>query len=62
MRLNYFLFALSILMVMLAFGALLFVAFDPIPPNLPMPVIRAEPDSVRKEDELVLDFGAPETQ
>jgi hypothetical protein len=40
-------------------NTLLFVAFDPIPANLPPPVIRAEPDSIRKKAELVLDFGFP---
>jgi hypothetical protein len=40
-------------------NTLLFVAFDPIPANLPPPLIRAEPDSIRKEANLVLDFVAP---
>jgi hypothetical protein len=43
-------------------NTLIFVAFDPIPSNLTPPVIRAEPDSIRKEAELVLDFGAPEAK
>ena len=42
-------------------NTLLFVAFDPIPSNLP-PAIRAEPDSMRKQAELVLDFAAPEAK
>jgi hypothetical protein len=41
-------------------NTLLFIAFDPIPLNLPPPLIRAEPDSVRKEANLVLDFVAPD--
>lgn len=41
-------------------NTLLFIAFDPVPSNLPLPVIRAEPDSIRKEADLVLDFVAPE--
>jgi hypothetical protein len=43
-------------------NTLLFVAFDPIPANLPPPLIRAEPDSIRKEADLVLDFVPPEAK
>ena len=41
-----------------AVNTLLFVVFDPIASNL-LAVIRAEPDSIRIEAELVLDFVAP---
>ena len=41
-------------------NVLLFIAFDPIPSNLPLPVIRAEPDSIRKEADLALEFVAPQ--
>lgn len=37
-----------------------FVALDPIPANLAPPVIRAEPDSIRKEAEIVLAFASRE--
>ena len=37
-------------------NTLLFVAFDPVPKNLQLPVIRAEQDSIRKEIPLVLSF------
>lgn len=43
-------------------NTLLLVAFDPVPLNLPLPVIRAEADSIRKETELVLEFAAPEAR
>lgn len=36
---------------------LLFVALEPIPPNLPLPAIRAESDSVRKRATVVLQFA-----
>ena len=39
-------------------NTLLFVAFDPVPSNL-SPAIRAEPDSIRRQAELVLNFVAP---
>jgi len=44
-----------------AVNTLLFVVFDPIASNL-LAVIRAEPDSIRIEAELVLDFVAPEAK
>jgi hypothetical protein len=37
---------------------LLFVALEPLPSNLPLPVIRADADSVRKSATLVLKFAA----
>jgi hypothetical protein len=37
---------------------LLFVALEPLPSNLPLPVIRAEADSVRKSVTVVLQFAA----
>ena len=36
---------------------LLFVALEPPPPNLPLPVIRADADSVRKSATIVLQFA-----
>jgi hypothetical protein len=40
-------------------NTLLFIAFEPIPANLQAPLIRAEPDSIRKEAQVVLEFAAP---
>ncbi len=37
---------------------LLFVALEPAPPNLPLPILRAEPDSIRKNATVTLQFGA----
>jgi hypothetical protein len=37
---------------------LLFVALEPLPPNLPLPVIRADADSIRTGATLVLQFAA----
>ena len=37
---------------------LLFVVLEPLPPNLPLPVIRADSDSVRKSATIVLQFAA----
>lgn len=34
-----------------------FVAFEPIPADLASPVIRAEPDSIRKQAQIVLEFA-----
>jgi hypothetical protein len=36
----------------------LFIAFEPIPANLQAPLIRPEPDSIRKEAQVVLEFAA----
>jgi hypothetical protein len=38
---------------------LLFVALEPIPANLQAPLIRAEPDSIRKDSQVVLEFATP---
>jgi hypothetical protein len=38
-------------------NTLLLVAFEPIPANLQTPLIRAEPDSIRKQSQMVLDFA-----
>jgi hypothetical protein len=43
-------------------NTLLFVAFEPIPPHLQLPLIRPEPDSIRKKAELVLEFGSSSSQ
>jgi hypothetical protein len=40
-------------------NTLLFVAFEPIPPNLQTPLIRPEPNSIRKEAKVVLEFAGP---
>ena len=37
---------------------LVFVTFDPVPPDLPMPVIRPDLDSVRKIARVQLSFAA----
>jgi hypothetical protein len=37
---------------------LLFVALEPIPPNLELPLIRPEADSIRKESTVILKFAA----
>jgi len=39
-------------------NTLLFVAFEPIPANLQAPLIRSEPDSIRKEGRILLQFGS----
>lgn len=38
-------------------NGLLFVALQPLPPNLPLPVIRADADSIRKRATVMLEFA-----
>jgi len=41
---------------------LLFVAFEPIPANLQAPLIRPEPNSIRKEAKVVLELAPSSRQ